>query len=526
MTSRKVSEGQLAAAAAAAVAPQEVFQSPDRQLLLNEHNRLRSLHQSPGLTWSSTLAQQAAGWVSRCDLSTDPTATAGEVMYAVSGLISDTALFLPDMVNEWYSAGASRYDYSRPGFSRASGIFTQLVWRNSKQLGCAMQVCRDGITNTNWGSSLGTLLSCRYSPPGNVDGQFAANVLPPVSGLLSPPPPPPAAPSPPAPPLTADSQGLLIRHNRFRTIHQVPSLTWSSSLALQAAAWVRRCDLATEGNAGAGENLYSASGIAEDISTFLTSAVDNWYNSGTSRYDYANPGFSFATGAFTQVVWRNSRQLGCAYQVCVDGVSGTSWSSSPGTLLSCRYSPPGNVGGQFDVNVPPPNPSLVPPPPAPPPPPPPRPPRPIMGAAPPPPVPPSPAQSPPSSPPPALAFRPPPPATSNNGGYSVPSSFTSLLQRHNLYRALHLGSPLVWSQVLASAAGVYGAQCSAAPDNSNIYTGENFYASSNLANVPAVMLAAVDTWYAPASTFDYTRPASSPPGYQSFSQVVWKATQQ
>jgi len=55
-------EGQLAAAAAAAaVEPQEVFQSTDRQLLLDAHNRLRSLHQSPGLTWSNTLAQQRRG---------------------------------------------------------------------------------------------------------------------------------------------------------------------------------------------------------------------------------------------------------------------------------------------------------------------------------------------------------------------------------------------------------------------------------------------------------------------------------
>jgi uncharacterized protein YkwD len=100
MSDATEAEGQLAAAAAA-VGPQEVFQSTDRQLLLDAHNRLRSLHQSPGLTWSNTLAQQAGVWVSQCDLSTDPNAASGEVMYAISGMISETTSFLPDMVNQW-----------------------------------------------------------------------------------------------------------------------------------------------------------------------------------------------------------------------------------------------------------------------------------------------------------------------------------------------------------------------------------------------------------------------------------------
>jgi hypothetical protein len=96
-------------------------------------------------------------------------------------------------------------------------------------------------------------------------------------GALQPPPPSPAAPpAPPDPPLLENSQVLVIRHNRLRTIHQAPALTWSDSLALQAAVWVGRCNLAAEAYTSAGENLYSTSGIAEDITMFLISAVESW----------------------------------------------------------------------------------------------------------------------------------------------------------------------------------------------------------------------------------------------------------
>lgn len=91
------------------------------------------------------------------------------------------------------------YDWNDPRFSTATGHFTQVVWRATNALGCAVQVCPDGVTNTPF--TAGTLVVCRYSPPGNIvgDGQFERNVLPiPMPGPVSPPPTSPP-PSPPAP---------------------------------------------------------------------------------------------------------------------------------------------------------------------------------------------------------------------------------------------------------------------------------------------------------------------------------------
>jgi len=64
-----------------------------------------------------------------------------------------------------------------------------------------MQVCEGGVSGTSWASSPGMLLSCRYSPAGNTDGQYVANVLPPDPSLVPAPPlmPPPPVPPPPPP---------------------------------------------------------------------------------------------------------------------------------------------------------------------------------------------------------------------------------------------------------------------------------------------------------------------------------------
>lgn len=51
-----------------------------------------------------------------------------------------------------------------------SFVFSQVVWKNSKQIGAAQQVRGDGRL----------VVVIRYNPPGNfnTDGAFAANVLP------------------------------------------------------------------------------------------------------------------------------------------------------------------------------------------------------------------------------------------------------------------------------------------------------------------------------------------------------------
>ena len=134
--------------------------TPVMQAVLDAHNAYRAKHCVPPLTWSVQLASSAQQWANRCDFNHDDHSPHGEnLFWGTSGAYSPQAA-----VAAWYEEIAD-YNFSRPDFSEQAGHFTQVVWRGSKQLGCGMATCRG---NHFW--------VCRYSPPGNVTGQFQRNV--------------------------------------------------------------------------------------------------------------------------------------------------------------------------------------------------------------------------------------------------------------------------------------------------------------------------------------------------------------
>ncbi|CAF1183858.1 unnamed protein product [Adineta steineri] len=69
----------------------------------------------------------------------------------------------------------------------------------------------------------------------------------------------------------------------------------------------------------------------------------HWYNE-ISLYNYSSPGFTSATGHFTQVAWSDSTQLGI-------GIALTSNNLIAYTVAN--YYPPGNILNQFATKVPP-----------------------------------------------------------------------------------------------------------------------------------------------------------------------------
>jgi len=143
-------------------------------------------------------------------------------------------------------------------------------------------------------------------------------------------------------------QEILDAHNALRSEHCTPALTWDSKLAAGAQQWADRCVWKhSDGGGGAyGENL--AGGL---LGEKAASAVGRWYEE-KSNYDFSAPGDCLAkgtcesigeTGHFTQVVWRDSKQLGCGMATCPGTLFG--WSAGQGNAIFyvCRYSPPGNV---------------------------------------------------------------------------------------------------------------------------------------------------------------------------------------
>lgn len=140
------------------------------------------------------------------------------------------------------------------------------------------------------------------------------------------------------------SQQWLNVHNNYRALHGVPPVTWNATIAARAQSWANTCPSghSTKGSIyrpyGTGENMAHAS-----YAQTAQGVVDRWYNEVTTcPYPYGEPAWDTCWGHFTQVVWNNTTQIGCA---CKNGCT------SSYSICVCQYYPAGNVLGQFEENV-------------------------------------------------------------------------------------------------------------------------------------------------------------------------------
>ncbi|KIJ56982.1 hypothetical protein M422DRAFT_85976, partial [Sphaerobolus stellatus SS14] len=123
-------------------------------------------------------------------------------------------------------------------------------------------------------------------------------------------------------------------HNNARAAHDAAPLTWSNSLAYAAQTWANRCVMQHSGGSLGpyGENLaWGPPGFKP------TDAVNLW-NSEKNQYNPGKPIMSH----FTQVVWRNTSQVGCASTTCPRLIN-----NDVGIMYVCEYNPPGNWAGQY-----------------------------------------------------------------------------------------------------------------------------------------------------------------------------------
>jgi len=166
----------------------------------------------------------------------------------------------------------------------------------------------------------------------------------------------------PVPPEWAD---MLAAHNERRKLHCACPLTWSASLANGAQTYASECKLGQHGSSG--ENLADRISVRDD-KPVLPAATDreafeqSWYCE-RDNYSYDNPQFTGGftrncgrgdnpkvNGHFTQVVWKDSTQLGCGRATCSmtitldEGTPKERKIQTQGTHWVCRYSPPGNAG--------------------------------------------------------------------------------------------------------------------------------------------------------------------------------------
>ncbi len=127
--------------------------------ILAAHNAIRSRVGVPRLVWSDRLAAAAQRWadtlVKRNQFAHDPKSPYGENLFAVIGGTASPA----EIVEEWASE-EKNYDRRTNSCRGECGHYTQVVWRNTRELGCA--VARRGNRE---------ICVCEYDPPGNFNGQ-------------------------------------------------------------------------------------------------------------------------------------------------------------------------------------------------------------------------------------------------------------------------------------------------------------------------------------------------------------------
>jgi pathogenesis-related protein 1 len=127
--------------------------------ILNEHNAVRDDLRLPPLQWSEELAAISQKWANtllkqrRFDL--DPNTPFGENLFMISGGSASPAA----VVRQWASE-SHNYDHGSNSCSGICGHYTQLVWRRTRRVGCAVA---KGAGREIW--------VCSYDPPGNVVGQ-------------------------------------------------------------------------------------------------------------------------------------------------------------------------------------------------------------------------------------------------------------------------------------------------------------------------------------------------------------------
>ena len=133
---------------------------------------------------------------------------------------------------------------------------------------------------------------------------------------------------------------VLQAHNEERASKGIPDLIWNDDLARDAAEWADKlkgsATLRHAGVRGQGENLWLGSKGYYAPSTMVGHWIDEKADYRPGRFpDISRTGSWSDVGHYTQIIWRNTREVGCA--VATDAQF---------DYLVCRYFPAGNWMGE------------------------------------------------------------------------------------------------------------------------------------------------------------------------------------
>jgi len=120
--------------------------------ILDYHNSARAKHATPPVEWDAGLARIAQKFIETCPVGHSDTPYGENLAWGHNNF--------DEVMHDWYN---EEYDYDIPTLELDSGHFTQMIWTDTKRIGCAKNMaCR----------VLGTVnaFTCYYDPPGNIYG--------------------------------------------------------------------------------------------------------------------------------------------------------------------------------------------------------------------------------------------------------------------------------------------------------------------------------------------------------------------
>ncbi|KAF7874344.1 hypothetical protein EAF04_003016 [Stromatinia cepivora] len=102
---------------------------------------------------------------------------------------------------------------------------------------------------------------------------------------------------------------ILQAQNWYRAAHGAEPLVWNDTLADTSSDWVARCVWELESTSGIGKSFVSV------IPTSVFGVI-NYLGLERQFYNWSNPGMTNSTKQFTQMVWKSTTQVGCAWNNC------------------------------------------------------------------------------------------------------------------------------------------------------------------------------------------------------------------
>ncbi len=133
--------------------------------------------------------------------------------------------------------------------------------------------------------------------------------------------------------------------NLHRQNHCVLPLKWNSTLSHIAQNWsdtLAETDELFHSHSPYGETLALVNSYGNDQTHSIITSINLWYSE-IMYYNWSSPKFDYMTGHFTQLIWRDTTDVGFGVAINIRGQS----------VVSAEYYPPGNIASPifFENNV-------------------------------------------------------------------------------------------------------------------------------------------------------------------------------